>query len=280
MGVEEEVNQFNAETGQAQEELLETTSQVEQRLEQDINAEEAVEEMHEAYQDLSRKRITFIREQDSFTPTKPVKALRQPKQGDYEGERQLAALEPDLLDHKSFLDERKSEVMEKAEKIYQRYRRQSGLEPVEPVMDIPAELEALDDLQDEYKEEISSLRNYLHHLKEVKEGDKDRENSDYFIPEDEDLVDDQIKRTSEEIYQTWQKIQSKEEKVEEAFQQMKEEDNEPIEMAVKYGISPVDEKVENRENLLNEVSRYWTRLGSSVSRELPEEYRQRMTSAL
>lgn len=277
MEVEEQVNQFNSETGQAQEELLETISQVEQRLEEDRDAEDEVEQLHEEYRTLSRKRVNFIPETEDFTPTKPVKALRQPKRKDYEGERQLSALEPDLLDHKDFLDDRKTDVMEQAEQVYQRYRRQADMEPVEQVMDIPAEMDKLDELQDEYAEEISSLRNYLHNLKEVKEGEKNREETDYPIPESEELVEDQIERTADNIYQSWREINRKEEQVKEAFQRMKDEDNEPIEMAVKYGIRPIDESVNGRENMLRDIDRYWTKLGGSVGRELPEKYSQRMT---
>lgn len=277
MEVEEQVNQFNSENGQAQEELLETISQIEQRLEEDRDVEDEVEQLHEEYRTLSRKRINFIPETEDFTPTKPVKALRQPKRKDYEGKRQLSALEPDLLDHKDFLDNRKTDVMEQAEQVYQRYRRQTGMEPVEQVMDIPAEMDELDELQDEYAEEISTLRNYLHNLKEVKEGETSREETDYHLPESDELIDDQIERTAEAIYQSWRELNRKEDRVKEAFQQMKDEDNEPIEMAMKYGIRPIDESVNGRENLLQEIDRYWTRLGGSVGRELPEKYSQRMT---
>lgn len=279
MEVEEQVNQFNSEISEAAENLSESISQVDARLENDTSVEEQLEQLHEDYRNLSRKRANFIAESSDFTPTKPVKPLKQPGIDDYEGKRQLDALEPDLLSHKEFLDGKKEEIMTEAEQVYQEYRRQSHQDDVEPVMDIPENLQELDELRESKSDEISSLRNYLYNLNQVKNGERDSSETDYFIPEDEALVEQQIDAVAEEIYESWREIKDKEERIEDALNQLKEDDSPAISTAIKYGVRPVESSVEGSENLLKDIDRYWTRLGERVKTELPEEYSQRITSA-
>lgn len=277
MEPEEIVNQFNQDEADAQEQLLETVNKLEEKLDQDIDAEETFEQLNEEYRELSSLRTTFVGENEESEVDKPVKPLKQPTKDNYDGRRGLEAHEPDFLEHKQFLDGRTDDIMERAEEIYQRYREQSFLEPVEQVMDIPRELEELEEMKEEYEAEIFGLKNYLDNLRKVKNGEKQREEVYSSIPEDEDLVDDQIERTSRRIYESWQELNSKEERIKEAFGQMKEEDNEAIEMAIKYGMQPANKSVQRRENMLREFDRHWRRVGSTMSRDLPEKYSQRMT---
>lgn len=263
---EEQVDQFNTELGEQREELLETVIEVEERLEQGINPEKAVEELHEEYRELSKKRVQFMAESDDFRPTKPVKALRQPKRKDYDGSRGLAAMEQELLEHKEKLDEQKEMTLKQAEHTYRKYRQEKGLEPVENVLDIPTAIQELEGLKEGNKQDIYAVRDYLRDLKKVREGEKQPEESDYAVPEDDELVEDQIERASERIYESWEKIKSREERVEQALEQMKEEKDEKpaIDIALRYGIRPVDSSIEGRENYIREISKNWDQLGNSV----------------
>lgn len=276
---EELVDQFNAELGEQQEELLQTVIEVEERLDQGLDPENAVEELHQEYRELSKKRIEFMAESDDFTPTKPVKPLRQPKRKDYDGKRGLDALEPDLLEHKQELDKKKDMTLKRAEHTYRRYREEKGLESVEHVLDIPSAINELEGLKEGKKHDIYAVRNYLKDLQKIKQGEKQPEESEYAVPENRELIEDQIDAASQQIYESWETIKSREEEVEEALQQMKKEKEEKpaIDITLRYGIRPVNSSIEGRENHIREIGRNWDLLGDSVKRDLPEGYERRIT---
>lgn len=277
---EELVEQFNTELGQQQEELHKTVTELEERLEQGLDPEGAVEKLHTEYRELSKKRIEFMAENDEFTATNPVKPLRQPKRKDYDGKRGLDALEPDLLEHKQELDSNKDDTLKHAEHTYKKYRQEKGLEPIENVLDIPSAINELESLKEDNKNDIFAVRDYLRDLKGIKNGEKQPEDSEYAVPENNELIEEQIDAASQRIYESWEEIKSREEEVEEALQQMKREiDQQPaIDIALKYGIRPLETSVDGREQALTRLGRNWDQLGRTVKRDLPEKYSQRIDS--
>lgn len=275
---EEQVEVYNQELADQQEQLHETVSKIDSLLEQDEDPEEEIDELNNRYRELSKKRTRFMAESEQFAPTKPLKPLKQPERNDYEGSRGLKAHEPDLLDHKQKLDQDKNITMQMAEKAYQRYRKQQGLEPVENMMDIPSVLDELEKLKEAKTSHIYAHRNYLQELKSINEGEKEPEESEYHIPENEQLIEDQIDRASREIYDAWDSIKTREENVQQAIQELRSDmgEKDPIHIGLKYGIRPLESSVEGRQNNILSISRELNRLGRTVKRDLPEEYSQRI----
>lgn len=278
MEPEEQVDQFNTEIAEQVEQITETVTQVEEGLQNDRELEEEIRQLNQNYQDLSRKRITFMTEKEGFTPTKPVRPLRQPSRKDHEGKRGLDALEPDLLEHKQHLDQKKDVRLMEAEHLYRRYRQEKGLEPVEQELDIPSALEELRGLKEGKEQKIHALRDYLKDLRQIDEGEKTLEETPYHLPEDDEIINDQIDRTAEKIYENWEKIKQKQETIEEAFKQLEQERDElePIEVGIKYGLRPVESTYNGVERDINEIARDWDTLADTFIEHLPDHYDQRI----
>lgn len=279
MEPEEQINQFNTETAQQVQNITETITKIEKGLQKEGELEEEIRQLHKNYRDLSRKRVTFVTEKEGFSPIKPVKPLKEPSRKDYEGKRGLDALEPDLIEHKQYLDQEKEIHLNEAEDLYQRYRKQKGLEPLEEELDIPTELEELRSLKQGKEQNIHALRGYLEDLREIEKGEKTIEETSYSLPEDSEFIDDQIDRTAEKIYENWDKIKEKQETIEEAFRKLEEERDQlnPIDIRVKYGLRPVESTYNGVQRDINEIEKEWNTLAETFIDHLPEQYDQRIT---
>lgn len=279
MNPEEQVNQFNTEISKQIQETTETITKVKQGLEQDEEIQEEIRQLHQNYTDLSKKRIYFTAEREEFSPTQTVKPLKQPSWKDHEGKRGLEASEPDLIEHKKHLDKRKENKLRETEELYRDYRQGKNMGPVEDGLDITSSLEEVEGLKQEKQQEINALRNYLRDLRKIQKGEKTVDETPYKLPETEEIINDQIERTSEKIYNNWESIKQKQENIEEAFQNLEKEKEklDAIEIGVKYGIRPVESTYEGLKREINEQSRNWDSLAKSLIDHLPEQYNQRIT---
>lgn len=276
---EERINLFNSELASEHAQLLETIEQLQTHLDGRNTPEEQIRQLEQDYKDLSRKKITFGPEKESFTPTKPLKSLREPSRKDHDKPRGLDAHEPDLLEHKQYLDGKREKTLRRAEELYQTYRRQKGLEPVQPQTNIPSAIEELERLKENKTEHIHALKDYLNEATKVKSGEKTTEQTEYALPDDQELLEDQINRAADQIYESWQTIEQKQQQINEYLQQIKEQQGQasPIEISIKYGITPLEPSVRKNEYRLDDINTEWQSLKNTVQTELPEKYSRRIT---
>ncbi|AOV94326.1 hypothetical protein AQV86_00170 [Nanohaloarchaea archaeon SG9] len=276
MEPEEQIDQFNKEAAEHVEQLTETITQVEQSLQDDREPEEEIEQLHRDYRDLSKKRVYFKAENTNFRKT--LRPLENPTKKNYGENRGLEAHKPDLLDHKKHLDTEKNTAMKEAEHLYQRYRQEKGLKPVKHELDIPATLEELEGLREGKELKIHAMRDYLEDLRKIENGEKTVEETEYHLPDNSELIDQQIQTTAQKIYQEWETIKQKQETVKQAFQQLKQEKDElkPLEIGIKYGLRPVESTYEGVERDIDDITSQWNSLAQSFTQHLPETYEQRI----
>ena len=276
---EQRVNQFNSELAFEHAELVQTIEKIQSRLDQGETPEEQIQQLQQDYKDLSRKRITFIPEKESFTTTKPLQALKQPTRKNHDKPRGLDAHEPDLLEHKQYLDGKRQTTLKRAQQLYQTYRQQQGLEPVKPEINIPSAIEELEKLKENKTQHIHALRDYMNEARKVKNGEKRAQQTDQAIPEDQDLLEDQINRAADRIYESLQTIENKQQQINEYVQELKQQQEEtsPIEISIKYGITPLEASVRKNEDRLDDISTGWKSLANTVQKDLPEKYSERIT---
>lgn len=277
MEPEEEIDLFNDDLGKTLERMQQTLYTARRELHGDELQEDTIQQLNEAYRDLSRMRVTFAPEKGSNSYTEPLEPLKQPTRKDHEGERGLEALEPDLLEHKQELQRHKEGAMRAAEQLYQEYRRQEGLEPVERKIDIPSTLEELEQEGDEANIHVNTLKNYLHQLEQVRDGEKTREETDYHVPENQELLQDQIERASREVYSTWQELAKKKQRADEALRELEERKHrDPIELSVRYGIRPLERTIHRRQGQLGEIETDLHNLKNTAREHLDDTYQQKI----